>query len=165
MFYNHLEVQAGQHRNACIRSQRVLPAFLVTLSIVITGCGGGDLKPQLGQISGVITVDGKPVPDLQVTYEPQAEAGAKKGIVGGVSSGTTDGEGMFELRYKGGGVKGAVVGTHTVRIRSAGDFGPAGGVDAVPVVQIPAKYNDKTTLKAVVEPGENELNQFDLKSK
>ena len=142
-----------------------MAARLTGLCLLVGGCSQSDVSPELGLVSGVVTIDGQPADEVMVTYQPQKEAGSKDSVIGGASSATTDSSGMFELRYKGGAVKGAVVGTHVVRMQASPGGGPAGGADAKKIVVIPAKYNEKSTLKAVVEPGENALHEFDLKSK
>jgi hypothetical protein len=130
----------------------------------VTGCGGGDYKPELGLVTGTVTISGKPAPDLIVTFEPQQnkDGGKASSIVGGVSTATTNAEGKFDLQYKGTSTKGAVVGPHLVRIQSAAGGGPAGGASAAAIIQIPPQYNSQTKLKADVTAGKNEPMEFDL---
>lgn len=128
----------------------------------LIGCGGGDsFKPELGLVSGSVTLNGKPAPELNVTFEPQGEVG-KKSIVGSASTAMTDAQGKYELKYGGTGAKGAVVGKHVVRIESAAGGGPAGGESGVVAVMIPDTYNTNSTLKADVVAGNNPPVNFAL---
>ena len=64
--------------------------FLVAgLLAVSAGCGD-DLG--LTEVSGVVTLDGKPVPNATVTFTP-------KGGDGSPSYGTTDADGSYGLRF------------------------------------------------------------------
>ena len=49
---------------------------LITLSLFFIGCGGGAASdaPDLGQVSGVVTMDGKPLEGAMVTFEPTGAA-------------------------------------------------------------------------------------------
>ena len=142
---------------AGIRSISGLMAFLMTFGFV--GCGGDDFKPQLGLVTGSVTVNGAPGADLLVTFEPQG--GGKSSLVGMASTATTDGQGKFELNY-GGNSKGAVVGKHLVRIVSAAGGGPAGGETGAAPVLIPENYNTSSTLTANVVAGDNPPAKFEL---
>lgn len=136
--------------------------FMVAVTAFgLIGCGGDDFKPELGLVSGTVTLNGAPAPDLNVTFEPQGEAG-KKSMVGTSSTAVTDAQGKFELKYGGSGAKGAVVGKHVVRIESAAGGGPAGGANAAAPVVIPDSYNTKSTLKADVVAGNNPPVNFSL---
>jgi hypothetical protein len=123
---------------------------LILLTLLFAGCGGEKL-PGLGQVTGVVTLDGKPVPDAAIVFTP-AEAGAT------ASLGQTDSTGKYELYYSRGN-KGAKVGEHSVTISSFHDAGEGGQVQRE---LIPARYNLKTELKASVKRGSNKFD-FDLK--
>ncbi|QDT40119.1 hypothetical protein Pan241w_01720 [Gimesia alba] len=121
------------------------------LLCAIVGCGGTakDL-PQLGQVSGIVTMDGAPLADAELTFEPKS---------GSPSVGRTDDAGKYQLAYNQNS-KGAVLGQHTVRISKFGEPGsPNDTMD-----QVPAKYNTNSKETAEVKEGENEIN-FDLNSK
>ncbi|MEM8944023.1 MAG: hypothetical protein AAGD11_02490 [Planctomycetota bacterium] len=114
---------------------------------VCVGCSNGD-RPPIGQVTGVVTVDGKPMAGLGILF-------SQKGFRS--SSGFTNERGEYELKY----VKdtmGAAVGSHKVRIEyiSQEGAGPRRG-------RIPAQYNRNTELTVEVEPGNNEFN-FDVKT-
>ncbi|WP_417382730.1 carboxypeptidase-like regulatory domain-containing protein [Gimesia sp.] len=162
--------------------------LLVTLSVYCLGCSGGD-SVDLGTVSGVITMDGAPLPDAIVVFVPEK---------GNPSTGRTDSSGKYELSYLGDS-KGAIVGSHKVKVTTGDPVEETAGGDAdlanvdmsdttdieTPPVEsdgdvtqrrplpkpkkgnadpIPAKYNSKTELKADVTSGDNTVN-FDLKSK
>ena len=116
----------------------------------IGGCGPSQDLPELGLVTGTVTLDGTPQPGLQVRFEPQAAA---------LSVGVTDASGRYELRYTNE-VKGAAVGKHTVRIEAFEDADAAGQGAAV---VIPPRYNLDSTLTADVKAGENTIN-FELTS-
>lgn len=81
--------------------------------LLIAGCGGGE-DYEVVPVSGKVTLDGKPVPDLRITFQPQATENHANPGPG--SYGITDKSGRFELAIAKPKGPGAVVGTHTVRI-------------------------------------------------
>ncbi|WP_232100768.1 Ig-like domain-containing protein [Gimesia fumaroli] len=122
------------------------------------GCGGGSDTPPLGQVSGTVTLDGQPLEQAQVTFQPEN---------GRASIGETDSEGNYELSYTGT-TSGALLGAHQVVIISAveaysDESGEGKDRKARPEL-LPAKYNSKTTLKADVKSGSNQID-FPLTSK
>ena len=117
---------------------------------ILSGCAGGDVgikPPPLGKVRGTITLDGDPLADALVQFDPGTARG---------SSGMTDGEGVYKLSFDEK-TEGAAVGEHKVRIMTK----VAAGEGAE---RVPAKYNEKSELKATVEEGDNSLD-FDLSSK
>ncbi|MFG0239925.1 MAG: carboxypeptidase-like regulatory domain-containing protein [Gimesia chilikensis] len=127
---------------------------LSTLSLCLTvGCGdsAGSDQPDLGTVSGVVTMDGKPLPAVTVTFTPTE---------GRPSNGVTDEEGHYELGYLRD-TMGAVIGTHKVSISTPQDAPtPPGQTYKDP---IPAKYNAQTTLTEEVKAGDNTID-FKLES-
>lgn len=128
-------------------------ACLLVLSAISVnqGCssGGKDL-PNLGEVSGTVTLDDKPMSNVSVAFESES---------GQVAFGTTDDQGHYELKYRDG-VMGAEVGPNTVRIETVMDAPPGPGYRD----PIPAKYNRNTTLTVDVTEGEN-THDFSLTSK
>lgn len=128
---------------------------LTTLCLCLTvGCGGGagSDQPDLGTVTGVVTMDGEPLPNVSVTFTP-AE--------GRPSNGVTDEAGKYELGYLRD-TKGAVIGSHQVSITTPQDAPtPPGQKYKDP---IPAKYNTQTTLTEEVKAGDNTID-FKLESK
>src|SRR5688572_704144 len=72
----------------------------------LAGCGQSG--PQLAPVSGRVTLDGQPLDAAEVLFQPDEGTGSP-------SYGYTDENGRYELGYKRG-VKGAMVGSHTVSI-------------------------------------------------
>ncbi|MFH1300279.1 MAG: carboxypeptidase-like regulatory domain-containing protein [Planctomycetota bacterium] len=134
-----------------INQHKFLHALCLMAACLLAGCsGGGADTPELGRVSGTITLDGKPLSSATITFEPKS---------GAPSVGMTDDSGHYELAYNPD-TKGAVPGQHTVRISKFGEPGsPNDTVD-----QVPAKFNKNSKQTAEVKPGENTIN-FDLDSK
>jgi hypothetical protein len=121
-----------------------LPFLIVSLALLgIVGCGGGG-EHGVASVAGTVTMDGKPVPDLVVTFTPQAAAGAAN--PGKSATGRTDAEGKFTMStYEMG--DGAIVGKHQVMV----------GLDG-PNPTPPGKLPDNFVLE--VKPGSN---NFEIK--
>jgi len=125
--------------------------MLLGLLPLCSGCGGGASdQPELGQVKGVVTLGGEPLPDARIVFSP---------VEGGQSSeATTDAQGNYELVYRGD-EKGAKVGEHKVFISTfeesvLDDSGKStGGREEL----VPEQYNRNTTLTVTVEPGANEI--------
>ena len=126
------------------------------------GCGGPSDQPELGQVTGTITLDGKPLSGVAVVFQPDNGRPAR---------GTTDAAGKYELTYIRE-TKGAKVGPNRVEIAPS-EEGEAEEVDdageeSKPVTQqpksakpkIPSRYNVQSELKVDVKAGKN---TFDFK--
>lgn len=130
--------------------------LVVLGAVCLLGCSSGISEPPLATVKGKVTVDGQPGVDLEVTFEPQVGGDTKDASkVGGGSTGRTDPAGNYELSYKGGATKGAVIGKHVVRITRVGGGGPAGGESAVAIAPIPEQFNVSSTLTADIVAGDN----------
>ncbi len=128
----------------------VAVAVLVLL-ISSSGCNSEKL-PRLGRVSGVVTLDGQPVPEATVTF-----TGAKEGEPDSI--GKTDATGKYELYYSRG-HKGATIGEHPVSIstyKPANDDEPQAKKELIPLI-----YNGKSELKQTVKGGSNKVD-FALK--
>jgi hypothetical protein len=114
--------------------------------LILTACiaGCGKSGPELAAVSGRVTVDGKPMENVDVTFQPDEMRPA--------SYGRTDASGHYELGYKRG-VQGALLGQHTVRIRALVANAP----------QIAAQFNSQSELRREVKAGQNEFD-FDVKT-
>jgi hypothetical protein len=105
----------------------------------LAGCGGGASDaPAVVPVKGVVNYQGKPVPNVAVSFIPE------KGLL---ATGTTDADGKFELTTNKPG-DGAVVGTYKVAI----NFSPELPEEAMgdpnykaPTSPIPTKYADVST--------------------
>ena len=120
--------------------------FLIAV-LLAAGCGGGGVE--LGDVSGRVTLDGKPLPNALVRFQPEKGGRSAQGI--------TDADGRYKLNY------------------SARDTGALAGKSKVLITtgsledssrrseKVPKKYNDETELTAEVTSGDNAIN-FDLRS-
>lgn len=118
-------------------------AVLCICAAIFSGGCGPEFK--LGQVSGTVTVDGAPAPNLQVLFEPQDKNNPS-------SIGFTQADGKYQLRCSSG-EDGAVLGQHIVRVTTIEIDDPAG-----PPLTIPAKYNSSSQLTHEVKAGTNEIN-------
>ena len=110
------------------------------------GCGGPDDEPELGTVSGVVTMEGKPLSGVWIGFAPE---------LGRSSMGMTDKEGRYELNYlpeK----KGAKVGKHKVAITTPSEDEFGGQVRNFRE-RIPARYNSLSSLTADVKSGHNDI--------
>src|SRR3954471_24901551 len=98
-------------RECCMMVRRGCYRLLagIIFATLLSGCGGEKL-PGLGQVTGTVTMDGKPVSDAAIVFTPK-EPGATASV------GQTDASGKYELYYSRG-HKGAKVGEHSVTINS-----------------------------------------------
>lgn len=139
----------------------VRSAGLVLLA-ALCGCGSNsDMAP----VSGIVTVNGKPVPAAQVLF---TSAGHRP------AAGETDSSGRYVLSTFETG-DGASIGSYsvtvtarpTLKVNAAGAAGPPTGRPKVQhgaASPVPLKYSDPSNplLTAEVKPGENDI-PFDLK--
>jgi hypothetical protein len=127
--------------------------LLVGLIVGVGGCGGRNL-PDMGTVSGIVTVDGKPLPKATVRFFPAS---------GRPSQAITRDDGSYELCYIGGD-KGALLGEHRVTISTYmmdEDMKTHRMVNHPEI--LPEKYHAKSELSRIVEPRHNEFN-FELTS-
>ena len=131
-------------------------------------------------VSGKVTVDGEPIADLTVSFEPIGSADNPNPGFG--SMGKTDAQGAYSLKTVPDADSGAIVGEHRVRIlRMGGGAGAAADApeddaamlkEVVASVkkrgfsgQLPARYNMQTELTFQVPDEGTDSANFDLKSK
>lgn len=114
----------------------VLRGLLPVLLLVALGCRPGD-RPELGQVRGTVTLDGKPLAGVIVRFFP---------ATGRAATATTGSDGRYELVYTYG-VEGAKVGPSTVSFAW-----PDGEAGSAP---IPDKYGAQSELTVEVQPGDN----------
>jgi hypothetical protein len=139
--------------------QRSTAVCLAALCLgFLAGCYGGSKGPEVGKVSGLVTLDGKPLENAAVYFEPAR---------GRTSSGLTDKHGHYELSYTKE-IKGAEVGGHTVRITREPTVDEMLAQGTNPQAKqpdpLPERYNVNSELKAEVKPGGNTCN-FELTSK
>lgn len=115
--------------------------WLMVLGLVmVAGCGNeASDKPDLGYVSGTVTLDGKPLPFVTMYFKPE---------VGRQSIARANEEGYYEAMYLVD-EKGVKVGPCSAIVEwGIEDSGPA----------IPGKYATQGELKLNVEPGQNTFN-------
>ncbi|MEX2170338.1 MAG: carboxypeptidase-like regulatory domain-containing protein [Pirellulales bacterium] len=106
-------------------------------------------------VTGRVMLDGQPVPMAEVQFQPEDN--------GSPSYAVADNDGRYELGYKRG-VKGAMVGWHTIRIESATIVeGPNGKITNRPQI-VPPRYNDSSELRREVRSDEDNVFDFELTS-
>lgn len=132
---------------------------LVVACFLHTGCGEklpSDLPP-LGTVSGLVTLDGKPLPRAMITFVP-LQAGRP-------STAVSDDNGHYVLTYDSSHA-GAAVGKHRVSVSTAvaaeydenQKLVPGTGIKE----SVPGRYHSPSTLELEVSAGENTLD-LDLK--
>jgi hypothetical protein len=137
---------------------------ILLLLLVVTGCQKG-VRP-VAPVSGLITLDGKPLAGGSIVTQPAAPAGSV--IAGKGSVAFCGADGRFQLKTLDG-LDGAVVGEHRIRIygprKSAAELSAKDGpVDAAADI-VPKKYNRATELKLSVPPEGTAEANFTLTSK
>lgn len=116
-----------------------LLAFLTLM--VVCGCGSGI---QTEPVTGVVTMDGKPLPGVRVIFSP-AEGGRANSV------GTTDSEGAYSLVYTRKNA-GAITGRYKVLVSKTKM------TDEGEKETLPRKYNQETTFEAeVTSTGSNKF--------
>jgi len=127
---------------------------ILAISLVAVYGFAGASGPQLGRVSGTIRLDGEPLPDATVEFQPIAADGSP-------SMAVTRTDGSYELMFVRD-MPGAMVGKHKVRIttyRQLSSMAP-GGPGEIPE-KLPPQYNSETTLEKEVKRGRNTID-FDL---
>jgi hypothetical protein len=129
---------------------RLFPWLLVLL--FVAGCNGQGIVP----VSGRITLDGRPLANAVVLFEPNDD----RHNPGMGSTGETDADGRYELRQIQPDRAGAVVGRHRVSIRTAVHGKERDGHELIPAV-----YNTDSKLECDVPSGGRHDADFTLFSK
>lgn len=130
-----------------------LAAWAAALSIgASTGCG--EAGPPLGEVSGAVKLDGKPLAQALVHFQPQK---------GAPSFAVTDARGAYRLRYSHD-FYGASPGVHSVRITTARTTENAKGDETELPERLPAVYHSRSQLSRDVKLSSNKFD-FDLQSK
>jgi hypothetical protein len=143
--------------------------ILGALLLMAAGCGDGH---RLAEVSGRVSIDGKPTPNVHVQFEPIGSA--ENPNPGPGSIGITDDQGTYRLRTVWPQEDGAVVGRHQVRInrqgKPGGDAEPATAAEfraqqAAAIRQLPSRYNEKSGLTFDVPADGTDAANFELTSK
>lgn len=122
--------------------------------LLLASLGGcREAGPQIAPVSGRVTLDGQPLFEAEVMFQPEG--------VGSPSYGFTDEEGRYELGYNRD-QQGALIGWHRVTIEMDTEIA---GPDGKPVHRkqlVPPRFNRNSELRREVKSDEaNELD-FDL---
>ena len=127
--------------------------------LILCGCGGGS-QVQIVPVSGVVTLNDKPLVNATVSFQPEGRE------AGPASYARTNEHGMFVLRTVDTNQPGAKVGKHrvTITVDAVGDPGDDTGRSAKPIVEIPDRYHRKTELTFDVQPPGNMSATFALTS-
>ncbi|WP_146118550.1 DUF4198 domain-containing protein [Blastopirellula marina] len=92
------------------RYAQIVTGLLCLTAVPLLGCSSESYVP----VSGVVELDGKPLEDAKLIFEPMGDA---QGIANGKPSyGRTDASGAFTLHCPQEDVEGAAIGEHRVRI-------------------------------------------------
>jgi hypothetical protein len=125
------------------------------LVVAVAGCG----SPYVA-VSGVVTLDGQPLPDATVTFLPGRGTEADVGS----SYGRTGPDGRYTLTTIQMNRAGVGRGEHKVVISRLKSGGARLG-DFDQVETLPARYNAKTELTFTVPPSGSDAANFELKSR
>ncbi len=139
------------------------------LALLVLGCGKEAY--QYVPVSGVVTMNNKPLPNVMVVFQPVGTGSNPNPGPG--SSGKTDAQGRYTLKVVASSPRdGAVVGRHKVQI-----YPPDGSEDLVidkevgspddappskPVPLVPSRYHDMSTLTFEVPAGGTDQANFAL---
>ena len=130
--------------------------FVMQCAIALSCLGCSHSGPDIATVEGTVTLDGKPLPHATVVFTPEEgrPAGAR-----------TDENGHYVLNFSEG-RKGAIPGKNKVMIMTAMDAAKDEEGNDIPASKekLPAKYNTETTLEFTVEPGKNNVADFNLDS-
>ena len=138
-------------------------AFTAVAFAMVAGCNRSPYE--LAPVSGVVTLDGRPLAAARVRFEPRASGDSMDAGPG--SMGVTDSEGRYKLTTMKGN-DGAVVGTHIVRIGTRRTRLDPDNLDRLQVLAdetVPMKYNTNTQLTVDVPSGGTSEANFDLNKK
>lgn len=128
------------YRRTTYRAKCVAARLLSASLALFVGCADG---PELANVTGKVTYNGKPVIGATIYFIPLDD--------GKQSIGYTDDDGQYELQYT---LQrsGALIGRHRISIQ----IFPRKGIEPVPV---PAKYGGSSEVQVDVVSGSN---RFDI---
>jgi len=132
--------------------------FIALLAAALTGCGP---STKLVPVSGVITLDGHPLANAHIAFQPDLSAEA----TGGGSFAFTDANGAYSLRTFDSDQPGAVVGRHRVEINLVVESDDRDPRNRPPAKTLPPKYNRNTELRFEILSGGTDKANFNLATK
>ncbi len=116
------------------------------LTLGLAGCGK-PAGPELAKVQGVILLDGQPLPEARVIFQPS-------GAHASPSIGQTRPDGSFELAFNRR-RRGAMLGTHRVRITTTAITTDPRGRESVIPERLPPRYHAHSELTYEVKSGAN----------
>jgi hypothetical protein len=125
---------------------------------VCSGCGDGS-RFEIAPVSGAVTLNGKPLTEARIGFEPMATGDSM--AAGSGSYATTDEQGNFQLSTVHG-KTGAVIGRHRVWIRTI-KLDANGKMISKEI--LPREYNDDTTLTFEVPADGTDQANFTIAAK
>ena len=140
-------------RSVVVRSSQILLSLLL-----LAGCNPSASSKPLAAVSGRITLDGQPLPNARVGFQPQGFGDRMNAGPG--SYGKTDAEGHYTLITVSG-KPGAVPGMHRVAITT---YKEDSSGEVVREEQVPERYFDKDRIAFEVPTQGTEVANFDLTS-
>ncbi|MFO0980085.1 MAG: hypothetical protein U0996_27050 [Planctomycetaceae bacterium] len=130
--------------------------LLMLLCSFVVGCGGSD-GPELADVTGTVTLDGKPLSRASIRFVPEASGGSP-------SYGATNKDGEYQLLFSAD-KSGAMIGRHRVEIEMLEpEYDQEGKLVGEKPAVLPAKYRNGSELSADVKSGSNAI-PFQLSSK
>jgi hypothetical protein len=134
-----------------------LLSTVLAACLLSCGCGGPGYK--LAPVSGRVTLHGKPLADVQVSFQPSQEGRSEPGPG---SFSTTDADGRYSLKTVTEPPReGAVVGRHVVTFRARAPESLKTDEAVAPGVMLPVRAVDGS-LSFVVTPEGTEQADFQL---
>ncbi len=149
-------------RSVFVSRQGTALVWIAAVGLAVLGCGKGG-GYQVVPVSGTVTIDGKPVANIAVVFQPIASGKTEPGPG---STGVTDAQGKYTLTVTSAQKQpGAVVGKH--RVTFASQAGARADSDDTVTPQsadpVPAKYRE-TPLEFAVPSGGTDKADFKLES-
>jgi len=131
---------------------RCAVGLLWAASILLPGCGPGEILPECAPVTGRVTIDGVPIGSAMITFHP--EKGENRGQA------ASDSDGKYTLSTYGS-EDGAVVGKHTVTVERYILPMPTqpGGKLPSAKSEVPKKYftPERSPIKVEVKAGTNNV--------
>ncbi len=134
-----------------------------TIAVAAIGCGG---KGKIAHVSGTVTLNGKPVKDVAVTFQPVVTD--TNNAPGPSAFGVTGADGRYTAKLITGEAKGATVGKNQVRFSAYVPPDPDPNYDGPaktkPSVQIPSRYWSDSKIEFDVPAKGTSSANFELTS-
>ena len=141
----------------------MLRYFLASSAIAVAavGCGG---QGKVAHVSGIVTLNGKPAPDVAVTFQPVVVDGNNS--PGPAAFGVTGSDGRYVAKLITGEATGATVGKNQVRFSAYVPVDPnyEGPPKTKPKVNIPSRYWSESGIEFDVPPKGTSSADFQLTS-